>query len=175
MNENVQPLTTKSVGIKYGLILGIVSIISFLLITLTNTDMNGPAKWASYPIYIVIIILAHKAFKDDGSGFMSYGQGIGIAFWMSLISSLIGSVFTYIYVKFIDTGFIDTLKESQVRQMEKNGLTDAQIDQAMSISGKLMTPELIAVFGIVFGIIGIVITALIVTIFTQKKPQEQTF
>ena len=37
---------------------------------------------------------------------MSYGQGVGIGFWIGLVSAVIGNVFTYIYVKFIDDGFI---------------------------------------------------------------------
>jgi hypothetical protein len=165
--------TTKSTGIRYGAIMGVIAIVIFIIMIVLDADLNGPAKWVSYPVYIVMIVLAHKYFKDKGNGFMSYGQGIGIAFWMSLISSSISSIFTYIYVKFVDTNFIDAIKEKQLEELGKKGLSDAQIEQAMKITGMFMTPEAFLIMGVIFGIIGIVITALIVTAFTQKKNPEQ--
>ena len=66
-------------------------------------------------ITIVIIFLAHKYYKDNGDGFMSYGQGIGIGFWIGLVSAVISSIFTYIYAKFIDPSFITTFVKKQLR------------------------------------------------------------
>lgn len=175
MEENVQtPLpTTKSVGIRYGLILSVVSIILFLVIVLTGIDISGPVRWLNYLVAAVFVFLAHKNFKESGDGFMTYGQGIGIAFWMSLVSSVISSIFTYLYIKFIDGGFVEALKDKQLEEFQKKGMSDAQIDQAMKITEMFMKPESFLVMGIVFGIIGMIITALIVTIFTQKKSAEQ--
>jgi len=42
----------------------------------------------------------------------------------------------------------------------------------MAITSKFMTPEMMLIFGVVFGILGTVIIGLIVTIFTQKKNPE---
>jgi hypothetical protein len=175
MEENVQVEvpTIKSVGMRYGAIMGVVSIIIFLVMTVSGIDINGPAKWASYPVYMVIIFLAHKYYKDNGDGYMRYSQGISIAFWMSLISSAISSVFTYIYVKFIDTGFIDMIKEKQLEQFQEKGMSDSQIEQAMKISEMFMKPEAFLIIGLIAGIIGTIIMALIVSIFTQKNSPQQ--
>jgi hypothetical protein len=140
---------------------------------MAGVDMTGGVRWVGYIIYIAMVILAHKYYKDNGSGYMAYGEGIGIAFWMALVGSTISSIFTYIYIKFVDAGFIEAIKDSQIQQMQERGMSDAQIDQAMSISSSFMTPEAFLIMGVVFGIIGIVITALLVTIFTQKKSPEQ--
>jgi hypothetical protein len=174
MEENVQTQlpTTRAVGIRYGLILSAISIAFFLIVVLSGLDMNGPLKWVSYAISLVVVFLAHKNFKDTGDGFMSYGQGIGIAFWMSLFSSVISSVFTYFYIKFIDSGFIDKIKEMQMEEMEKKGMSDAQMEQAMKFAAMFTTPEAILIFGIVFGIIGLIIGAIVISIFTQKKNPE---
>jgi hypothetical protein len=172
--QNALP-TTKSVGIRYGAIMGVIAVAVFLIMIVSDIDLNGPAKWVSYPIYIVMIVLAHKYFKDNGDGYMTFGQGVGIAFWMSLISSAISSLFTYIYVKFIDTNFIEAMKEKQIEQFEKQGMSDAQIDQAMKITAYFMNPEVFLIMGMVFGVIGIVITSLIVTAFTQKKNPQPVF
>jgi hypothetical protein len=67
------------------------------------------------------------------------------------------------------------MKEKQLEQFEARGMSDEQIEQAMNFSAMFMTPEAILLFGIVFGIIGIIILGLIVTIFTQKKAPETAF
>jgi len=172
MEENVPLPSTRSVGIKYGLILSVVSILFFLALTLSGANMAGPVRYLGYIIYAVFIFLAHKNFKDEGNSYLSYSQGIGIAFWMSLVSSVISSLFTYVYVKFVDAGFIEMMKETQLEQFQEKGMSEAQIEQAMKFSEMFMKPESLLLFGIVFGIIGIVVTALIVTIFTQKKNPE---
>ena len=104
---------------------------------------------------------------------MSFGQGFGIGFWIALISSAISSVFTYFYIKFIDQGFIQQLMDRTREQMEEKGtLSEEQIDQAMQMTSKFMTPESILIFGLIGGLIIMIICALIVTIFTQKKNPE---
>jgi Protein of unknown function (DUF4199) len=175
MEETTTPsVSTRSVGIKYGLIMGLVSIAYFVILNTLGVDTTkGLGQWASLVFLIAIFVLAHKYFKDNGDGYMSFGQGLGIGFWITLISSLISSVFTYIYVKFIDTSYIASLMDKQrVAMEERGGLTDEQMEAALSMSAKFMTPEMIVVFAIFGGIIIGMIVALLVTIFTQKKNPE---
>lgn len=175
MEETTTPsISTRSVGIKYGLVMAVISIAYFVILNTAGVDMTqGIGRWGSLVFYAGIIFLAQKNFKDQGDSFMSYGQGMGISFWISLISSVIGSIFTYFYVKFIDTGYIQQMMDKQREQMEAGGnLSEDQIDNAMSMTAKFMTPEMILIFGIIGGIIMILIVGLIVTIFTQKKNPE---
>src|SRR3954469_21999660 len=106
-------VSTRSVGIRYGLIMGVIGIALFVVFIAADVDIQGPARWLNVLVLAVLIFLAHKYFKDNGDGFMTIGQGTGIGFWMCLISSSISSVFTYIYVKFIDTGFIQQMMDKQ--------------------------------------------------------------
>ncbi len=168
---NATPKTTMAVGIRYGLIMSVVSIAYFVILNIAGVDMSqGIGRWGSLIFFAAAIFLAHKYFKDEGSGFMSYGQGVGIGFWLGLISSVISSIFTYIYVKFIDTGWIQQMMDKQREVMEQNeSLSEEQIDTAMQMTAKFMTPEMILIFGIVGGIIMTLIVALIISIFTQKQ------
>src|SRR5690606_22978283 len=109
---------------------------------------------------------------DEGDGYMSYGQGVGIAFWYGLISSGISSVFMYIYIKFVDPTFMDAIKDQQLEAFEKQGMSEAQIEQAMQFSSMFNTAEAFFVMGLFGGIILSVLIGLIVTIFTQKKSPE---
>lgn len=171
-----EKLSVRSVGIRYGLILAAVSIIFFLLAAVLSLNTTqGPARWVSLIFMAVVFFLGHKYYKDNGDGYMSYSQGMGIGFWASLISSLISSAFTYVYVKFIDANWMETLKEMQVEEMERQGLSDEQIEMSMEMMGRFATPEMIFIFGIIGGVIMGVICSLIITIFTQKNNTSAPF
>ena len=163
--------TTRSVGVKFGLIMGAVSIAYFMTLIVLDVDTTeGVGRWASLFINAGLIFFAHKTFKDNSEGgFMSYGQGFTIGFWMSLVSSVISSVFTYIYVKFIDQGFIQMMLDKQEEGMLERGMSDAQVEQAMEMSAKFMTPNSMLIFGVIFGTIILLIVAAVISIFTQKK------
>jgi hypothetical protein len=172
----VSTVTTRSAGIRFGLISAVIGIVYFVVLNSMGVDLSqGPASWCRGLITIAILVFAHKYFKDNGDGFMSYGQGIGIGFWMGAVSSVISSIFTFLYVKFIDSSFIDIMKETQLKTFQERGMSEDQIDQAMKFSEMFMSPGAMLGFGIVFGIIFSIIIALIVTIFTQKKAPEQAF
>jgi hypothetical protein len=177
MEENVETVTTRSVGIRYGLILSVISIAYFLGISMAGLAGEG-GIWSFIGAIpsIIVIVLAHKYFKDNGNGFMEYGQGFGIGFWIVLISSIVSSAFTYVYIKFIDTTFTQTMLDKSRDSMAEGGnMSDAQIDQAMEITSKFMSPEAIVGMGIVMGLIFGCIIALIVTIFTKKSNPETSF
>jgi hypothetical protein len=172
----LETVTTRSAGIRYGVIAAVIGIVYFLILTSLGLDMQeGAWRWVGYVITIVMVVLAHKYYKDNNASFMAYGQGVGVAFWLGLISSVINSIFTYVYIKFIDTEFMEGTKQKQIEQMQERGMSDEQIDQAMQISSMFMTPEAIFLFALIFGILGTVIIGLIVSIFTQKKPAEQAY
>src|SRR5688500_2840260 len=98
-NETPSLVTTRSAGIRFGLIGGVVGIAYFLILNLAGVNMaSGYWSWVGYGITAVLVFLAHKYYKENTDGFMSYPQGIGIAFWMGMISAVISSIFTYIYV-----------------------------------------------------------------------------
>jgi hypothetical protein len=175
MEENVATpaLTTRSAGVRYGIINGVISIAYFLILTAADIDMSkGFGRWGGTIIGIVLVFLAHKYYKENGDGFMTYGQGIGIAFWMGLVGSIISSVFTYIYAKFIDPNFITMIREKAIEDMEAKGQSQEQIDAAMKFVEMFTSAEAIFFMGIFFGIIIIVIIALIISIFTQKPHPE---
>lgn len=171
--QSESTVTTRSVGIRYGVIMGIVSIAFFMIMMVAGMDMQGPARWASLIYTVIIFYLAHKYFKESGDGYMSIGQGTGIGFWSSLIASAISSVFTYVYVKFIDQTFIQQILDKQRQGFEEAGnMSDDQIDAAMEMTAKFTTPEMMVVFGLIGGVVIGVICAVVVSLFTQKKNPE---
>lgn len=175
--QNAPQVTTRSAGIRYGLIGGVISIAYFVILTMAGIDMSqGIGRWAGLIFTIGLIYFAHKYYKDNGDGFMTIGQGIGIGFWFTLISSLISSVFTFIYVKFIDDSFIQQIMDKTRQGMEEGGnMTEEQIDQAMAMTAKFMSPVSMMIFGLIGGLFIGMIVAVIVSLITQKKSPETNY
>lgn len=169
-------VTVRSSGIRFGLIGALISIAYFVVMNVAQINMaQGPWQFVGAVFTIILLIFAHKYFKENTDGFMSYGQGIGIAFWMGLVSAGISSIFSYVYMKFIDETFIENVKQQQIEAMEQKGMSEAQIEQAMSFSAAFNTPEAVFIMGIIIGIIVTIIIGLLVTIFTQKNNPQPDF
>ena len=170
MENSEKTVTTRSVGLRFGLIVTVIDIIIFLALVLLGFDaFDKNWGWVRMAISIVILVLAHKNFKDNTDGYMTYGQGVGIGFWILLISIAIGNIFMWLFVSFVDTTAMDMFYQKQMDEMEAKNMPAAQIEMAMTWTKKLFW-VIAAVFGLFFGMI----VALIVSIFTQKKRPEQT-
>lgn len=170
MEEKVQAVTVRSVGIKYGFISTLVSVIFFIVLVIAGQNaFDNTWNWIGMIFSIIIMVLAHKNFKDSNT-YMSYGQGVGIAFWMCLVSIILGGLFTYVYSNIIDPTVMETFYEKQMEQMSEQNMPDEQMQMAVEWTKKLFWPMYV-LFGMFFG----VLLGVIVSIFTQKKAPEQSF
>jgi hypothetical protein len=172
MEENLEMPTVKSVAMKWGPILGLISIAIFLITALGEMQGNKIMNWIGLIPTIAIIYMAHKEYKDNGDGYMSYSQGLGLGTLIALISSLISTVFFYVYVKFVDTTYIEIIKDLQLAEMQQNGMGDAEIEQAMSMASGFMTPEVMSVFAIVIGVFFAFLLSLIISAITKNSNPE---
>ena len=164
-------VTPRSIGMKWGLISALISIAFFLTLAMTGLNaFDNKWNWIGLLITTVLVILAHKNFKDSGNGFMSYGQGVGIAFWMTLVNVIINFAITYLYIAFVDPAAMDLFYDTQAQQMAQKGLPDDQIEMALGWTRTLFWP-IYLFFGLFFG----VLIGVIVSIFTQKKNPEPAF
>lgn len=164
-----EQISVKQVATKYGLILGVISIALFLITVFAGLIGNQAMQYVGYIPTIILIIYAHKEFKAQGDGFMSYGQGLGIGTLTVTIGSLISTVFFYVYVKFLDSSFMEIMKDKQLEGMQEQGMSDEQIDQAMEMTGSFMTPEVLSVIGILFAVFFGFILSLIISAFTKNS------
>jgi hypothetical protein len=166
-----EQVTVKKVGIKYGIYLALVSIIYSLILQIAGLIANQALGYVGIIFTVIAFVMAHNEFKKANE-FMSYKQGLGISMIIVLVSSVLASIFTYIYVKFVDDSMIELSRAATEEKLMERGLSDAQIEQTMEIQSKFMTPEMIFVMGLFIGILFGFIVALIVTAFTKKTNPE---
>lgn len=157
---------------KHGIILGLISITYFVILNIAGLVTNQIAGYVGYIFSIAIIYMAHGAFKNEGDGYMTYGQGLGLGTATSLISGVISSVFSFIYIKFIDDSFLEQIMDKAVEDMEAKGMSDGEIDQAMEITSMMMNPIGITIMGIIGAVfLGFVFSLVISAITKNTNPE----
>ncbi|MEQ8238419.1 MAG: DUF4199 domain-containing protein [Cyclobacteriaceae bacterium] len=172
--EETKDVSVKSVAIKYGLINAFLSIIFFLAVDLAGQAGNQSLSWFGIVISGAVIYFAHREFLSGGDNYMSYSQGLGIGTLLSLVNGVISGLFTYLYVTFVNTSFIDAVREKSRMDLEEQGLSDAQIDQAMSFSESFTTPIALAIIGIISSVfLGFIISLIISAITKKNRPEFQ--
>jgi hypothetical protein len=163
----------RGIGLKYGAIAGLLGIIQLVVLDFAGmTGNNTVSTIVGLALSIVVIILAHKEFKDSGDGMMNYGEGVNIGVWMGLIGALISAVFLMVYVEVINPGYMEMIEQQSIMQMEERGLSDREIEQAMEMSSAFRSPAVIAISALIGGFIGTLIISLIISAFTKKSRPE---
>ena len=156
------------IATKYGLIQGVLSFVLFLVVAITGMRQNWVGSVISIVLLAVLIVLAHGEYKKTHEGMMTYPQGLGLGTLLAVVSAVLSSVLVYIYVAFINTGYTAAALKIQQETLEARGVKGPQLDQAMAMTGAMLTPTGIVITSILSGLIVGFIVALIVSIFTRK-------
>ncbi len=168
MNEQRQARGIVGIVTKYGLIQGVLWFAVFLVATLTGVKQSWVGPVVDTVLLIVLMVLAHREFKKTHDGMMTYPQGLGSGTLLATEAAIVAGILAYIYVKYINTGYIAAAVQAQRATLARRGITGAQAQQAMTIMGAIMTPAGVVITSLVEGVILGFIVALIVSIVTQK-------
>lgn len=159
------------IALKYGLIAAVASIIYSTILILTENNQNQALGSLGFIILVVAMVYAMRDFKNQNEGFMSYGQGLGIGTLMAAISGLLSSAFTMFYTQFIDTTLMQGALDKAREDMESRGMGDAQIDGAMEMTEKMMSPGILFAMGVFVSILfGFIIALIVSAIVRRNRP-----
>ena len=171
MEEQTSTTTTRA-GVRYGLIFALINIVDVLVVNMFNLEKTlGFLAWI---IAIAMTVMAMLYYRSNNNGLMTYGQGLSTGMAATGVASVIGSIFFLIYIRFIDTGYIKKQIDMSRIEMEKNpNLSDEQVNAALEMSSKLMTPEIMFIFGLIGSLlIGLIISLIVAAIL---KKEDKTF
>jgi Protein of unknown function (DUF4199) len=164
--------STARIALKWGLISAICSIIYTTILYFTGMWKTSAFAWIGYIFLAGGIIMAMREFKSQNNDYMSYGEGLGIGSLLSAVSGVISAIYGYIYMNFIDNTMTQQIIEMQSTKMAEQGMTEEQIDQAMQMAGKFMTPGMMFIFtvlGMLF--FGFILSLIISAIMRKNKPE----
>lgn len=169
--QNQQPTITP-VALKYGLITALVSIVYTLILMVLDMSDNTWLSSLSFIIMIAGIVLAMKEYRTLNYGFMSYGQGLGIGTIVSAISGLLSGIFMWLYTSFVDTEYMARMRDKQVEAMLDQGLSDEQVDAAISMSESFQGPLTMILGGLIGAIVvGFLLSLILSAIMKRNRPE----
>lgn len=166
--------STARIALKWGLVSAVLIIIYTVVLYMTGLFKTPSLSWISFLLLLLGIFLAMREFKTLNSGYMSFSEGLGLGTLMSAVTGLLGSIFSYIYTNFIDTTIMQQMSDLQREQMESQGLSSEQIDQAMEMAAKFTSPSMIFLFGIIgYVFFGFIFSLIVSAIVKNSKPEVE--
>jgi hypothetical protein len=158
--------------VSYGLYYGGFSILMMLVMYVTELNRSNAANYLNY---IGLVVLAYfiyqfvQDFKGQNEGFISFQKIFKAGLSIGVLGGVLSSIFFYVQVKFIDTGYIKFVLDQAIIEMQKKGLSDAMIDTNMKMAAKWTTAEFFLLMGVV-GSLFISSFVAVIMAFAMKKP-----
>jgi len=180
-NFIVDPATVSPwpIAIRYGLIGGLIYCIYALVANMSGLATGGLGMVASMisslfvlmlSVALIVIPVKHHRDKELG-GFITIGRVIMIGVVVTAISMLISIAFNYIYMNFIDPGYLDTAMASMEEMMESL-VPEDQLEQAMIDSRARLEPAAMAKTGLIMAVVvGLVVSSIVGLIMKKDPPR----
>jgi hypothetical protein len=125
--------------IRYGVIGGLIMVIYSLLgnITGLSNPSSGIAMTIifallSFVIYIAVMVMGVRKHRDEElGGYVSFGRTFLVGFLIAVIMGVIGQIFNFFYLNFIDPDYLANSLDG-IREMYENmGMDENMIEDAM--------------------------------------------
>ena len=169
------------VGLTYGLISGLASVIFSLVLYLGGVKwFVHPIAYAGFVIPVVIAVLAGLKQKKLGEGYLDFAAALKVVFTTFVIGTVISTLFSYVLFNYIDVPFREALTQEtaeKAQQMMQNfGANQEQIDKATEdmMKGNNYSFSKQMLGAAFFCIFWFVISLIIAAIIKKKKPEFPT-
>ena len=159
---------------------GGLMFIGFYIVTALTGWVTDKSTFVSV-INVVVVsgiftFVAHKTIttqRDVGqNGIITFGEGFGSTMIAVLVSVALSTIFSYVFMKFIDPSIVEKMKEVSMEALQNADLQGADIDEAEEMMNKIISPGLIASSEFFIRLIwGAVIGVLVAAVLPKNKPQ----
>ncbi len=172
---DTQSASVKKIALPYGFMLALGTIVISVLVYVMGMTYDQP-WWQSllnFLIMAAVITYGLKAFKSDNEGFLSLAEALKTGLAISLIAGLVGSVFTYIFIEFIEPDFVvNMLEATREKMIDQNpDMTEEQMEMALGVTEKMMSPGIMVAIGIIASLFfGFIVSLVAGLIMKEDKP-----
>jgi hypothetical protein len=137
-------------SMNYGLITGLVIIIYSLLLYFIGMNLNQTMGYLTIVILALCIYLCSKQYRDKiNGGTITFGQAFSLGILIGTFAAVLLSFFTFLELTFIDPTIVDKQLEMMQEKLLARGLNEDQIEQAVAMSKKWMTPGKMFIMSII--------------------------
>ena len=170
-NKNTSVLSN---GLRWGLILAFISIIFNVILYMLDQNLNRALGYVGFLIMIVVFIFAIRSYRDNvRGGFISFGQAFGFLMVALVVSTIIGDIYAYLLWTVIDPDILVKMQDMQVEEMQKRGVPEEQMDQALAVASKFLQPGVMLAMATGASLFfGAIISLIIAAIF--KKDEDSS-
>lgn len=175
MESTTIPVTPVAVGIRYGIYSSLIWIVLDVVLRMTGLSF----KYSVYTgavliVWVVGLILAHRFYKSQHGGFMTFKQGLMISIIIGLVWGVIIGLFNYIYVNFIDVDYLQRQRDDMEAWLSTfPNMTDEQVEKSLAGMSDEKGKSLKSIgANILYGGIFNLVLGLIVSAFTKHTRPE---
>ncbi|MGA1030545.1 MAG: DUF4199 domain-containing protein [Flavobacteriaceae bacterium] len=170
------PLKTSTYALRYGLLLGLISVVFGVMIFMLEMHYQQDQKIGivSLAINLILIILGLVAFKKANGGYISLAQALKTGLGIALIAGIIAVTYQLILVTVLDPDTIQKTIDFQMEKirMEQPELPAETLDQIESMQRKFTSPWMMVAIGLVFSLfIGFVFSLIGGLIIKKSRPE----
>ncbi len=162
------------VAMAYGAMYGLAAVVINLIFYFLHTDIQSKTpQLLSYVVLIVFIVLGVKSYRDQElGGAISYGKSLGTGTLIGLFGGFITGIYTVLLFTFIDPDLVQKIIDASQQQMADKGMSEDQIEMAIIMTRKMMTPVFLFIFSIVGSTFMAFFFSLLISVFTKKEQQN---
>ncbi|MEN1785831.1 MAG: DUF4199 domain-containing protein [Bacteroidota bacterium] len=171
MNTSTQE--TGKFALKYGLLLGAISIVFGLL--LYTQELHYQQDWKigiiNMVVLITIIVLGMIQFKKSNDGFMSFVQALKIGVGISLIGGILVIIYGQVLQQFIDPDMLAKATQYSKQLMIKQGKDAKEIKLALEMGKKFQAPWIQIAIGLIGSLfLGFIVSLIAGLIIKKEQP-----
>ena len=158
--------------IKFGIMLGVTLILFELLLYIMDISMESKLKYLNIIISAGIITYGIYVFREkNNGGYIRYDlKSLLIGFLISLYGGILLTIYTYIFLKFIDSSEITKMLDLMQQKMtDMQNVSEESIDKAMKIQRIFLRPAMISLFKLIGSAFSGFILSLLISIFMKKQ------
>jgi hypothetical protein len=172
----MQQVSKYSIGLRFGLITGVLYICLLFLryhYFAGNPITFGSFGIASYMVILLMYLFTAIARKKELGGYADLKEIFQSIFIAILITELVYVLFNFVYLKYVDPGFLDIFNASSLAYYHKLNFTPEQIDMKMkgikTLSEAVKPRGLLKGFGMIV-VIDSIFGFIFAAIVRRKKP-----
>lgn len=166
----------------YGFISALAGAVLNLILYFSGLH-SDPAKvataqaigWLGMVIFIVCLVLAVRARRAEvpATQAFGYGSALGVGTQVALVSAVLGAIFYYCYLRFINPGFVDVLFQAQDEKLQAKGVSGPALDRAEGFMRTMLQPGVSSITFVIAAFVMGFILALIVAAFIRRPEPTQ--
>lgn len=166
-----------STTFTYALILTACQVVFTLVLYFLGFETDKIAhlqalSWLGLVYSVAVLWFGIKAVREEAPDkSLSFGRGVGVGTLISLYAGLMGGVYRFIHLKFINPSFIDYQMDLIRQKWVAANMQDAQMEQAEKFTRFFLGPVCQAVLNPIFAVIfGVIISLILAAILKRAAP-----